>query len=88
MPRFLVAVYPTRGLDMGAAEFIHRRLLEKRMEGIGILLISEELEEILDLSDRIAVIFKGRIIGTLDRGTADSRKIGILMAGVRNDEAV
>ena len=58
------------------------------MEGIGILLVSEELEEILDLSDRIAVIFKGRILGTLDRRTADSRKIGILMAGVRNDEAV
>lgn len=87
-PRFLVAVYPTRGLDMGAAEFIHRRLLEKRMEGIGILLISEELEEILDLSDRIAVIFKGRILGILDRRSADSRKIGILMAGVHNDEAV
>ena len=87
-PRFLIAVYPTRGLDMGAAEFIHRRLLEKRLEGIGILLISEELEEILDLSDRVAVIFKGRIIDTLDRRSADSRKIGILMAGVRNDEAV
>jgi len=87
-PRFLVAVYPTRGLDMGAAEFIHSRLLEKRMEGIGILLISEELEEILDLSDRIAVIFKGRIIGTLDRRSADSRKIGLLMAGVHNDGEV
>jgi simple sugar transport system ATP-binding protein len=87
-PRFLVAVYPTRGLDMGAAEFIHKRLLEKRLEGIGILLISEELEEILDLSDRVAVIFKGRILDTLDRRSADSRKIGILMAGVHNDEAV
>ena len=87
-PRFLIAVYPTRGLDMGAAEFIHKRLLEKRLEGIGILLISEELEEILDLSDRVAVIFKGRIIDTLDRRSADSRKIGILMAGVHNDEAV
>ena len=59
-------------------------------EALGDLLTMTgfELEEILDLSDRIAVIFKGRIIGTLDRGTADSRKIGILMAGVRNDEAV
>ena len=89
-PRFLIAVYPTRGLDMGAAEFIHRRLLEKRAERVGILLISEELEEILDLSDRIAVIFKGRIIDTLDRGSADRGKLGILMAGVkeRDDEVV
>ncbi|MDI9371147.1 MAG: ABC transporter ATP-binding protein, partial [Synergistota bacterium] len=85
-PRFLVAVYPTRGLDMGAAEFIHRRLLEKREEGMGILLISEELEEILDLSDRIAVIFKGRIIDTLDREHADSRRLGVLMAGVGEGE--
>ncbi len=89
-PRFLVAVYPTRGLDMGAAEFIHKRLLEKRAEGMGILLVSEELEELLDLSDRIAVIFKGRIIDTLDRDSADSRKLGVLMAGVKEsgDEAV
>jgi len=89
-PRFLVAVYPTRGLDMGAAEFIHKRLLAKRAEGMGILLVSEELEEVLDLSDRIAVIFKGRIIDTLDRDSADSRKLGVLMAGVKEsgDEAV
>ena len=60
-PKFLVAVYPTRGLDMGAVEFIHQRLLEIRESGIGILLISEELEEIMNLSDRIAVIYKNTI---------------------------
>jgi simple sugar transport system ATP-binding protein len=87
-PRFLVAVYPTRGLDLGAAEFIHKRLLEIREEGVGILLISEELEEILDLSDRVAVIFKGKIQKVLDRRDADRRKIGVLMAGVHDDETV
>jgi len=86
-PRFLVAVYPTRGLDMGAAEFIHKRLLEQRRAGIGILLISEELEEIMNLSDRIAVIFKGQIRKVLEAGEANMRKLGILMAG-GNDEGL
>jgi simple sugar transport system ATP-binding protein len=84
-PRFLVAVYPTRGLDMGAAEFIHKQLLAKRREGFGILLISEELEEIMNLSDRIAVIFKGRIQQVLQGEDANMRRLGILMAGVRDE---
>jgi len=84
-PRFLVAVYPTRGLDMGAAEFIHKQLLAKRGEGYGILLVSEELEEIMNLSDRIAVIFKGRIQKILSGGEATLRKLGILMAGVKDE---
>jgi simple sugar transport system ATP-binding protein len=84
-PRFLVAVYPTRGLDMGAAEFIHRRLLEQRRAGLGILLISEELEEIMNLSDRIAVIFKGTIRKVLEGGEANLRTLGILMAGVQDE---
>jgi simple sugar transport system ATP-binding protein len=81
-PKFLVAVYPIRGLDLGAAQFIHEQLLAKRKEGLGILLISEELDEILALSDRIAVIFKGHIQQVLQRSEADSRKLGMLMAGV------
>ena len=84
-PRFLIAVYPIRGLDLGAAEFIHKQLLAKRREGIGILLISEELEEIMNLSDRIAVIFKGQIQKVLDSEEANLRKLGILMAGVRDE---
>jgi len=84
-PRFLVSVYPTRGLDMGAAEFIHKQLLAKRREGYGILLISEELEEIMNLSDRIAVIFKGRIQKVLKAGEANMRTLGILMAGVKDE---
>ncbi|MDR3335423.1 MAG: ABC transporter ATP-binding protein [Treponema sp.] len=87
-PKFLIAVYPIRGLDLGAAEFIHKQLLAKRREGYGILLISEELEEVMNLSDRIAVIFKGQIQKMLERGEANRRYLGILMAGVNNDEAV
>lgn len=84
-PKFLVAVYPIRGLDMGAAEFIHERLLDLRDQGIGILLISEEMEEVLNLSDRIAVIFKGGIKKILNKGEATQRKLGILMAGVEDN---
>ena len=85
-PKFLVCVYPIRGLDMGAAEFIHRLLLDLRNKGVGILLISEELEEIMNLSDRIAVIFKGKNQKMMDASAATTDKLGILMAGV-NDEA-
>ncbi len=87
-PKFLIAVYPIRGLDLGAAEFIHKQLLEIRKEGIGILLISEELDEILDLSDRVAVIFKGQIQKVLKRKDATRRSLGILMAGVHDDKTV
>ena len=88
-PKFLIAVYPIRGLDMGAAEFIHRQLLDLRDSGVGILLISEEMEEVMDLSDRIAVIFKGKIQKVLEKSEANQRKLGILMAGVEEfDEAV
>lgn len=85
-PRFLIAVYPTRGLDMGAIEFIHQELLKKRREGIGILLVSEELDEIMNLSDRIAVIYKGRIQKVLEHGKANKRNLGILMAGLEEGE--
>ena len=85
-PKFLVAVYPTRGLDMGAVEFIHKQLLELKSKGVGILLISEELEEIMNLSDRIAVIYKGQTMDVLDSSEATREGLGLLMAGVRNDQ--
>ena len=69
-PKVLVAAGPTRGLDVGAIEFVHRRLVEERDEGRGILLVSLELDEILSLSDRILVIFEGRIVGDVDFATA------------------
>jgi simple sugar transport system ATP-binding protein len=81
-PKALVAVYPTRGVDMGAQEFIHTQLLAKRKDGVGVLLISEELEEIMNLSDRIAVIYKGRILKVLPAVGATREQLGLLMAGV------
>ena len=85
-PKALVAVYPTRGLDMGAEEFIHKRLLELRREGVAVLLISEELDELMNLSDRIAVIFKGRILATVPAPEATKARLGALMAGLREGE--
>lgn len=82
-PAALVAVYPTRGLDLGAVEFIHARLLELKSQGTSVLLISEELDELLDLSDRIAVIYKGRILDILPAHQATRQKLGLLMAGIR-----
>ncbi len=82
-PKFLIAVYPTRGLDLGAVQFIHNELLKKRRDNVGILLISEELDEIMNLSDRIAVIYKGQIQDILDHKDATRAKLGILMAGVK-----
>ncbi len=84
-PKFLIAVYPTRGLDMGAIEFIHQELLKKRREGIGILLVSEELDEIMNLSDRIAVIYKGNIQKVLKHGEANKKNLGIYMAGLSEE---
>jgi len=81
-PKALVAVYPTRGVDMGAAEFIHGQLLALRQRSVGILLVSEELEELMNLSDRIAVIYKGRILEVIPSRDATRQKLGLLMAGV------
>ncbi|HET9596912.1 MAG TPA: ABC transporter ATP-binding protein [Anaeromyxobacteraceae bacterium] len=81
-PRALVAVYPTRGVDMGAGEFIHRQLLALRAQGAGILLVSEELDEIENLSDRVAVIYEGRVRSVLPAREATRDRIGLLMAGV------
>jgi simple sugar transport system ATP-binding protein len=80
-PALLVAAQPTRGLDVGAAQFVHERLVEKRDQGTAILLISAELDEILALADRIAVIYEGRIMGTFEAGEADEDQIGLLMTG-------
>jgi ABC-type uncharacterized transport system ATPase subunit len=86
-PQCLLANQPTRGLDVGVIEYVHQRLLEKRAEGIGILLASEDLDEIMDLSDRIAIIFKGQIMGIFECKEAKIEKIGLLMAGVKDEVA-
>ncbi len=80
-PKLMVAVQPTRGLDVGAIEGIQRLLLEQRESGTAILLVSEELEELLSLSDRIAVIFDGRIMGIVNADEADIHDIGLMMTG-------
>ncbi|MHB2015718.1 MAG: ABC transporter ATP-binding protein [Candidatus Xenobia bacterium] len=80
-PGVLIVVQPTRGVDVGAIEFIHRRLVEMRDEGKAILLISLELEEVLSLSDRIAVLYEGEIVGEMPAREADEQKLGLLMAG-------
>jgi simple sugar transport system ATP-binding protein len=79
----LIASQPTRGLDVGSIEFIHRRIVEARDRGAAVLLISAELDEIMSLSDRIAVIYKGQILDTLDAATATREQLGLLMAGVK-----
>jgi simple sugar transport system ATP-binding protein len=79
-PRVLIAAQPTRGLDVGAIEFVHRRLLEERDEGRGIMLVSLELEEILSLSDRILVLYEGEIVGEFPP-TASEEELGVAMTG-------
>ena len=86
-PRVIVVAQPTRGLDVGATEYVRRKLLEQRQQGAAILLISEDLDEILELSDRIAVIYEGQIMGVMDGDEATPEQLGLLMAGV-NEEAV
>ncbi len=79
--RLLIASQPTRGLDVGSIQYIHARIVAQRDEGAGVLLISTELDEILGLADRIAVMFRGKIVGVLDRADATRERIGRLMAG-------
>jgi ABC-type uncharacterized transport system ATPase subunit len=80
-PDLLIAAQPTRGLDVGAIEFIHKRLIEQRDKGKGVLLISLELDEILNLSDRIAIIYEGKIVGIVDPNNTTEQELGLLMAG-------
>jgi simple sugar transport system ATP-binding protein len=82
-PQAIVAVYPTRGLDVGAIESVHRLLIEGRERGAAILLISEELDELLSLADRIAVIYEGQIMGEVPPDDSRIADIGLMMAGTR-----
>ena len=84
-PDLLIAAQPTRGLDVGAIEFIHQYLVELRNQGKAVLLISFQLDEVMDLSDRIAVIYDGKIVGELNPKDTDEFEIGRLMAGGKND---
>jgi simple sugar transport system ATP-binding protein len=80
-PEFLIASQPTRGVDVGSIEFIHKQIIDRRDNGAGVLLVSAELSEVLSLSDRIAVIFEGKIVDILNASETDERELGKLMTG-------
>jgi len=84
-PKFIIASQPTRGLDIGATEYVRRRLVEMRDRGCAVMLISADLDEIIALSDRIAVIYEGKIVATRERDRTNEIEIGLLMTGATND---
>ena len=81
----LVAVQPTRGLDVGAIEYIHKQLIQKRDEGKAVLLVSLELDEVMNVSDRILVMYEGEIVGELDPKTTNVQELGLYMSGAKRD---
>ncbi|WP_432401616.1 ABC transporter ATP-binding protein [Wukongibacter sp. M2B1] len=85
-PALLIAGQPTRGLDVGAIEFIHKKLIEERDKGRAVLLVSLELDEVMNVSDRIAVIFEGKIVGIVDSISATESQLGLMMAGANQDK--
>jgi simple sugar transport system ATP-binding protein len=87
-PRAIIAAQPTRGLDIGATEYVREQLLAERRKGAAIMLISEDLDEILALSDRIAVVYEGQIMDIVPRANATPEKLGLLMAGVHPEEEI
>jgi general nucleoside transport system ATP-binding protein len=80
-PKVLIASQPTRGLDVGSIEFIHKQIVQQRDAGLAVLLVSSELDEVLSLSDRVAVMYRGRIVGVLEGKAVDRERIGLMMAG-------
>lgn len=86
-PELLIAAQPTRGLDVGSIEFVHRRVIEARDRGAAVLLVSAELEEVMSLSDRILVLFEGKIMGEIDAGLATEEGLGLWMAGIDGRDA-
>ena len=84
-PQLLVAVQPTRGLDVGAIEYIHKQIVAQRDEGKGVLLVSLELDEVMALSDRILVMYEGEIVGQLDPETTTVEELGLYMAGAKRE---
>ncbi|SDZ18457.1 simple sugar transport system ATP-binding protein [Evansella caseinilytica] len=86
-PNLLIAAQPTRGLDVGAIEFIHRKLVEERDKGRAVLLVSLELDEVRNVSDRIAVVYEGKIVAIVDPKTTSEQELGLLMAGGKLEKA-
>lgn len=86
-PNFLIAVQPTRGLDVGSIEYIHKRLVEQRDLGKAVLLVSLELDEVLNVSDRIAVVNNGELVGIVNANETNENEVGLMMAGIKKEEA-
>ena len=80
-PDLVIAAHPVRGLDIGATEYVHERLIDERDKGNAVMLVSTELDEVISLSDRIAVMYEGRIMGILNKDEFDITRIGMMMAG-------
>ena len=85
-PNLLIAVQPTRGLDVGAIEYIHKQLIKQRDEGHAVLLVSLELEEVMSVSDRILVMYEGEIVGEFDPKKTTPEELGLYMAGAKRQE--
>jgi simple sugar transport system ATP-binding protein len=86
-PKLIVAIQPIRGLDVSAARFVHELLLGRARAGAACLLVSPDLDELLELSDRLAVIYKGRIVGVMSSAEANWERIGLLMGGATTEAA-
>lgn len=84
--KLLIVAQPTRGLDVGSIEFIHKRIIEQRDAGVAVLLVSAELDEVMSVSDRIAVMYRGKIIATVEAKTATREQLGLLMAGITPEQ--
>jgi general nucleoside transport system ATP-binding protein len=87
-PKLLIAVQPTRGLDVGSIEYIHKRLIEHRDKGNAVLLVSLELDEVLQLSDRIAIVNNGELVGIVNSSETNENEVGLMMAGVSKEKSV
>jgi simple sugar transport system ATP-binding protein len=85
-PSLLIAVQPTRGLDVGAIEFVHKQLVQQRDEGKAVLLVSLELDEVMNVADRILVMYEGELVGEFDPKTVTEEELGLYMSGARRKE--
>lgn len=84
-PKILVASQPTRGVDIGAIEFIHARIVEARDQGLAVLLVSADLGEVMNLADRILVMYEGKVVGEVNAANATDTQLGLLMTGSGGD---
>ena len=87
-PKLIIAAHPTQGLDVGATEAVRNRLVEQQTSGVAVLLISEDLDELFSLSDRIAIFNEGRVMGIVNAHTVTREQVGLMMTGKRNQSGV